>query len=114
MPVISIHDRAELARRLRQDADLHLYELGDLDDFFWPQTTWYGTEDGNAVVLVYGGSNPPTVLALSRPDGDAELCELVAETLPLLPGSSTRTPPAGSRRCSRTATGRTAAPAAIT
>ncbi len=85
MPVISIHDRAALARRLRQDSDLHLYELGDLDDFFWPQTTWYGTEDGTAVVLVYGGSNPPTVLALSRTDGDAELRALVTETLPLLP-----------------------------
>lgn len=83
--MISLHDRAELARRLRQDADLHLYELGDLDDFFWPHTTWYGSATGDAVVLLYAGTEPVTVIAMSRPDGDAELRELLAETLPLLP-----------------------------
>ena len=83
--MISLHDRDELARRLRQDPDLHVYELGDLDDFFWPRTTWYGSEDGDAVVLVYSGTVPATVLALSRAGGDAELRRLLAETLPYLP-----------------------------
>ena len=85
MPVISLHDRAELARRLRRDPDLHIYELGDLDAFFWPHTTWYGTEGGDATVLIYGGFVPATVLALSRPDGDAELRQLLTDVLPLLP-----------------------------
>ena len=85
MPVISIHDRAELVRRFRRDPDLHIYELGDLDDFFWPHTTWYGTADGDATVLVYSGTVPATVLGLSRSDGDAELRRLLTDLLPLLP-----------------------------
>jgi len=42
-------------RALRRDAELRIYSLGDLDDFFWPATTWYGWEDGGQlqeVVLV--------------------------------------------------------------
>jgi ribosomal protein S18 acetylase RimI-like enzyme len=85
MSVIRIDDRTELARRFRQDPDLHLYELGDLDDFFWPHTTWYGLDGGDAVVLVYDGFQPATVMGLSRPDGEAELRKILTDALPLLP-----------------------------
>jgi hypothetical protein len=37
----SVHDRTELAAELRKDPALHAYELGDLDDFFWPYTSWF-------------------------------------------------------------------------
>ena len=45
MNVIRLHDRATLEAFLRRDAALHLYSLGDLDDFFWPFTTWHGLEE---------------------------------------------------------------------
>ncbi|MDZ4721328.1 MAG: GNAT family N-acetyltransferase [Roseiflexaceae bacterium] len=45
MRTICLHDRATIADVLRQNAAMRLYELGDLDDFFWPSTTWYALAD---------------------------------------------------------------------
>jgi RimJ/RimL family protein N-acetyltransferase len=69
MKVISLHDKARIERFLRQETDIHLYELGDLDDFFWEHTTWYGLLDHReleAVLLLYTTSHPPVLLANSR------------------------------------------------
>jgi len=38
MHVVSLPDKGELERYLRQQTPIHLYELGDLDDFFWQHT----------------------------------------------------------------------------
>lgn len=76
----SVHDRAELAALLRRDAGLHAYELGDLDDFFWPYTSWYRL--GDAVALVYHGQALPTLVALAPP---GPLAALLAGLRPLLP-----------------------------
>ncbi len=70
MKPVSLHDKRVIEDFLRQNVYLHIYSLGDLDDFFWPYTTWYGweAEDGqglSAVVLLYTGQSSPTVLALS-------------------------------------------------
>ena len=47
--VAVLSDRGRIEDFLRADAGLHLYELGDLDDFFWPRTTWCGWQsDGNS------------------------------------------------------------------
>jgi ribosomal protein S18 acetylase RimI-like enzyme len=83
--VISLHDRDELARRLGADPALHLYELGDLDDFFWPHTTWYALEGGDAVALLYHATATPTLIALADPAGTPELRRLLTELLPTLP-----------------------------
>ncbi|MEV0713704.1 GNAT family N-acetyltransferase [Asanoa sp. NPDC050611] len=74
----SVHDRAELAALLRKDAALHAYELGDLDDFFWPYTTWYAA--GDAVGLIYHGQPMPTLLAFGPHTG-----VLLTGLVPLLP-----------------------------
>jgi ribosomal protein S18 acetylase RimI-like enzyme len=53
-------------RFCRRNPSLHLYALGDLDDFFWPHTTWYALRAGGEVrqlVLLYTGQSLPTVLA---------------------------------------------------
>ncbi|GIF46563.1 FR47-like protein [Asanoa ferruginea] len=76
----SVHDRAELAALLRKDAALHAYELGDLDDFFWPYTTWY--RHGETVALIYHGLATPTLLAFGP---DEPLRALLTRLLPLLP-----------------------------
>jgi len=71
---------------LRRDAELHIYSLGDLDDFFWPATTWYGWEEGGQlqeVVLVYAGRVRPTVVGIS-PDPE-RVTAFLRELPPLLP-----------------------------
>ncbi len=76
-----MHDRDHLARLLQRDPHMHAYSLGDLDDFFWPYTTWY--EQDEQVILVYHGAGIPTVLAFDR-DTDA-LRGFVESALFLLP-----------------------------
>ncbi len=88
MPTVCLHDKAAIAACLRRNPYLHLYTLGDLDDFFWPYTIWYGLTDGaqqlQQVVLVYTASQPPTLLALADEPGDS-MRELLRSLLPLLP-----------------------------
>ncbi len=86
---IFLHDRPTIAAFLRQDPYLHLYALGDLDDFFWPYTTWYASqEDGKigALLLLYSGGGLPIVLATANAGEDLErLRALLEACLPLLP-----------------------------
>ena len=73
MSIIQLRDRDRIEAFLRHDTELHIYGLGDLDDFFWPRTTWYGWEEDGVlaeIVLVYASPALPTVVALSqRPEG---------------------------------------------
>lgn len=69
MPIVSLHDRGEIERYLRQNALIHLYELGDLDDFFWQHTTWYALKEAEQIqslFLLYSAFNPPVLLAISE------------------------------------------------
>ena len=66
MPAILLHDRDEIEAFLRQRPTLHLYELGDLDDFFWPYTTWYALREAGevrALALLYTGTALPVLLS---------------------------------------------------
>ena len=88
MCVVCLHDKAEIEACLRQDAPLHLYSLGDLDDFFWPYTQWYALKHQgqiHAIVLMYTAFSPPVLLALSPPEKLRDLRVLLKELLPLLP-----------------------------
>lgn len=83
MRAVLLHDRKTLAAALARSRDLHLYEIGDLDDFFFPHTTWYALEDEGqieAVALLYSGMELPTLLAL-----DARAAELLSAVRRLLP-----------------------------
>lgn len=69
MRLVCLHDREVIEATLRRDPEMHLYELGDLDDFFWPLTTWYGLEDRGtlrSIALVYASGDLPVVVALAR------------------------------------------------
>ncbi|TVR67638.1 MAG: GNAT family N-acetyltransferase [Spirochaetaceae bacterium] len=86
MNVRCLHEKGEIESLLRRDLYLHLYSLGDLDDFFWPHTVWYaGSRDDPAcpVVLLYCGQDPPTLLALHR--DPAPMGKLLRDLQPLLP-----------------------------
>ncbi|MEO3771025.1 GNAT family N-acetyltransferase [Micromonospora sp. B9E7] len=83
MPVRAEHDRAVLARLLGRDPVLHAYQLGDLDDFFWPYTSWF--RRGEQVALLYHGVDPPTLLAFAAPADTAALAALLADLAPALP-----------------------------
>ena len=69
MHLVSLHKKEEIATMLGRDPALHIYTLGDLDDFFWPYTTWYALTDKgdiHAVVLLYHATDVPTLLALTE------------------------------------------------
>lgn len=69
MKTVCLHDKEEIRAFFSQNIPLHLYEMGDLDDFFWPHTTYYAwKEDGGlkAVVLLYTETSLPVLLALSE------------------------------------------------
>ncbi|MGC1212332.1 MAG: GNAT family N-acetyltransferase [Micromonospora sp.] len=83
MPVRAEHDRAVLAELLGRDPVLHAYQLGDLDDFFWPYTSWF--RRGDQVALLYHGVELPTLLAFAAPPDSAELAALLTDLAPLLP-----------------------------
>jgi ribosomal protein S18 acetylase RimI-like enzyme len=62
-----ISDRKKLAAYFRRDLPLHTYSLGDLDEFYWPRTTFYGEileEEVSRVTLLYRGEGLPVLLAL--------------------------------------------------
>jgi ribosomal protein S18 acetylase RimI-like enzyme len=85
--LIQIDDKARLAKFFAADLPLHIYEIGDLDDFFWPHTKWFGWEsDGDlqAVALFYSGASMPTLLLLERhrPAAAMALLRAVQSCLP--------------------------------
>jgi ribosomal protein S18 acetylase RimI-like enzyme len=81
-----ITDKEILENSLRKNPSLNIYQLGDLDDFFWPYTTWYGDDEKNPknIILVYAGVNPPTMIALTGDDvnGMSTLLKDVKQNLP--------------------------------
>lgn len=83
VPVRAEHDRAVLAGLLGRDPVLHAYQLGDLDDFFWPYTSWF--RRGDEVALLYHGVDPPTLLAFAAPERTGGLAGLLTELVPVLP-----------------------------
>ncbi len=49
--LIPLRDKVRIEAFLRKNAELQVYSLGDLDDFFRPRTTWYGWQkDGEFTV----------------------------------------------------------------
>src|SRR5688500_18741929 len=85
---IRLSDRGAIEARLRRDVDLNLYSIGDLDDFFWPRTAWYGLCEGaelREIALVYAAVDHPTVLALTRPGEPHAMRALLVALAPALP-----------------------------
>lgn len=88
MKIVSLHDKREIERFMRRNPFLHIYSIGDLDDFFWEHTVWYGLRDDEGqlreVVLLYTPLSLPPVLALTEPPLD-DMRELLRSLFYLLP-----------------------------
>jgi ribosomal protein S18 acetylase RimI-like enzyme len=87
MRVISLHRKDQIEPFLRRNVFLNIYALGDLDEFFWPFTTWYALEDASeirAILLLYAAYETPTLMALhDRPY--EPMWELLKRARQLLP-----------------------------
>jgi ribosomal protein S18 acetylase RimI-like enzyme len=87
MNVEILHDKKRIERVLSKNRPLHIYEIGDLDDFFWDKTIWFIAGVGEAydeIVLLYCGANPPVLIALYDSEIRA-MDELLRSMRPYLP-----------------------------
>ncbi|MCP4609381.1 MAG: GNAT family N-acetyltransferase [Planctomycetes bacterium] len=88
MKAVCLHDRDTIEAFLRGSVFLHIYSLGDLDDFFWPYTTWYALTDSasiRAIALMYTGGNLPCLHALAEDDKAVYTEELLRCLIGILP-----------------------------
>lgn len=87
METIYLHAKDEIEAFLRRDTFLHLYSLGDLDNFFWHHTTWYALkhhEQIKQLILLYTGTSLPVLLALTNETTDLmrQLLKSITHLLP--------------------------------
>ena len=90
MKAVCLHDKSTIETFLRGNAFLNIYGLGDLDDFFWPYTTWYALTDTagvQAIALIYTGGSLPCLHALAEDDKVIYTEELLRCLIPILPRS---------------------------
>ena len=83
---ICLHDRKEIESFLRRNVYLHIYAIGDLDDFFWPYTTWYAvkeSEEIRTIAMLYSGRDFPVLLALSEGKSMEQLIRSIIDFLPV-------------------------------
>jgi len=87
---VLLHDREVLRNALREHPALHVYELGDLDDLFFPRTCWFARQDddghiGPVALLYLPETGGPVVLAFAAAERSSELEALLASLRPALP-----------------------------
>ena len=64
-----LYDKNKIEAFLRKNVPLHIYSIGDLDDFFWQATQWYALKESDeiqALALLYTGQSIPTLQALAE------------------------------------------------
>jgi ribosomal protein S18 acetylase RimI-like enzyme len=72
--IVELHDRDRIAALCRRRPGVHAYALGDLDDFFWPHTRWFGLvedEDLSQIAFLYQEHDPPTLHAIPEEPVDS-------------------------------------------
>lgn len=81
-----VHDKKIIEEFYKQNPEKSIYELGDLDKFYWNKTIWYAFSNSFAVeniALVYCGTELPVLLLQSRSElSDAEICRSLVNYLP--------------------------------
>jgi RimJ/RimL family protein N-acetyltransferase len=82
-----LHDKSAILTFLKKSEELHFYCIGDLDDFYWPKTTWYGLIENDviqSIALLYTGPDVPTLLMFydNNPEYSFELLKSIRPILP--------------------------------
>lgn len=85
--IIYVHDKVSIETFLRRDSILHMFGLGDLDDFYWPYTSWYALAENNEIqqlILTYIDAPNLVMMALTdeRPEQMRQLLESIIHLLP--------------------------------
>lgn len=79
-----VTDKDEIYTLLQKDRYLFAYHIGDLDDFFFHDCTWFGWYKNNQLkelILLYSGLSVPALLVF----GFDDLPELLSSILGVLP-----------------------------
>lgn len=87
MKIIPIQNKAEIEAFYRKHTLLYLYQIGDLDNFFFQKTKWFELkkeEETKAIVLLYQDKTSPILLALNHHGFDISTLD-VNQFVPLLP-----------------------------
>ncbi len=88
MPELTrLTDRAAIHGFLRRNIPLHIYQIGDLDDCFWPHTEWWRwAEEGSteALALIYQAQFGATLIVLDSDNHSSNLA-LLRALQPALP-----------------------------
>ncbi len=64
--MVQIKDKEKIYNLLKKDICLYNYHIGDLDDFFFPNCTWFGIRENGKlkdVILLYTELSIPTLMA---------------------------------------------------
>lgn len=85
--LISVHDKKVVEAFLMKDPLANVLAIGDLDDFFWPSTVWYGWEEQGELIdiaLLYVGAGMPVLLCFAE-ENDTHtqaFCEALQTVVP--------------------------------
>ena len=88
MKAVCLHDKSTIETFLRGSVFLNIYGLGDLDDFFWPDTTWHALTDESgiqAIALIYTGGKLPCLHIHAEDDKIVYAEKLLHYLIPTLP-----------------------------
>ncbi|MHA2008924.1 MAG: GNAT family N-acetyltransferase [Promethearchaeota archaeon] len=80
-----IKDKEVLYNRFRQDIFLYAYHIGDLDEFYFSDCTWFGLEINEKLIevaLLYSGLKVPTLLIFGSPEKIPHLIDGILDKLP--------------------------------
>ncbi|MBK8257591.1 MAG: GNAT family N-acetyltransferase [Polyangiaceae bacterium] len=84
---ILLHDRTAILARLADHRALNVYAVGDLDDAFFPYTSWFALEENGQLrqlVLMYMGASPPVIHAIAA-DREGDMRTLLKSMMGVLP-----------------------------
>jgi GNAT superfamily N-acetyltransferase len=85
--LVLLTDRSTIEAFLRRDTARHLFELGDLDERYWPHTKWYRWQAGDRlsqIALLYTRPSRPVLLFYGDPPLE-EARDFATALLPHLP-----------------------------
>lgn len=88
MVLVPLADKERIYRFLSENPGCNIYEMGDLDPFYWPYTSWYGwvvNGEMTGIALIYRGTELPVLLFQHKPAGSARIDEFIHALLPELP-----------------------------